>query len=154
MTTLHKKTMTTKITGLWGFLHLRAAQQFKSPKINTFWKVLTKFPGRGLQKPDNSSSGTLFSRNYDSFAKHCVDNRCAHLKALKKLVSFGTFRLIPYLHKNWSLSTLNLPVQDLNSKSGFFGKCKNWGFQFQKWKVTCEKILQFSTFCKFLNWSW
>jgi hypothetical protein len=42
--------------------------------------------------------------------------------ALKKLVSFGTFRLIPYLRKNWHLSTLNLPVQELNSKSGFFGK--------------------------------
>ena len=52
--------------------------------------------------------------------------------ALKKLVIKGTFRLIPYIHKNWSLSTLNLPVQDLNSKTRFFGKCKNWGFQFQK----------------------
>ena len=46
----------------------------------------------------------------------------------KKLALKDTFRLIPYLHKKWSLSTMNLPVQDLNSKSGCFDKCKNWGF--------------------------
>ena len=32
--------------------------------------------------------------------------------AKKKLVSFGTFRLIPYLHNHCSLSNMNLPVQD------------------------------------------
>ena len=50
----------------------------------------------------------------------------------KKLAFKGTFRLIPYLHKKWILSTMNLPVQDLIRQKWFFGKCKNWSFQFQK----------------------
>ena len=45
--------------------------------------------------------------------------------AQKKLALKGTFRLIPYIHKIWSLSTMNLPVQDLIRQKCFFGKCKN-----------------------------
>ena len=52
--------------------------------------------------------------------------------AQKKLAFKGTFRLIPYLHKKWSLSTMNLPVQDLIRQKCFFGRCKNWRFQFQE----------------------
>jgi hypothetical protein len=45
--------------------------------------------------------------------------------AQKKLAFNGTFRLIPYLHKKWSLSTMNLPFQDLIRQKWFFGRGKN-----------------------------
>ena len=38
---------------------------------------------------------------------------------------------------------MNLPVQDLNSKSGGFGKCKNWGFNFRNKKS--QYFVDFST---------
>ena len=38
---------------------------------------------------------------------------------------FGVCPLWTYLFKIWS------------GKSGFLGRCKNWRFQFQKYKVTC-----------------
>jgi hypothetical protein len=53
--------------------------------------------------------------------------------AQKKLVSFGTFRLIPYMHKIWNISTMNLPVQDLIRQKWFFG-------QMQKLKISISKI--------------
>ena len=75
--------------------------------------VLTNSSPLGVgQAPVENSWGTYKTKNV----------------AQKKLALKGTFRLIPYLHKKWSLSTMNLPVQDLNSKSGRFGKCKNRGF--------------------------
>ena len=48
-----------------------------------------------------------------------------------------------------SLSTMNLSVQDLIRQKWVFGRCKNWRFQFQKWKVRCWENLQFSNFCRF-----
>ena len=75
--------------------------------------VLTNSSPLGVgQAPVENSWGTYKTKNV----------------AQKKLALKGTFRLIPYLHKKWSLSTMNLPVQDLNSKSGCFDKCKNRGF--------------------------
>jgi hypothetical protein len=101
------------------------------------WCVLTISVPLGVgQAPVDNSRGSYKIKNV----------------AQKKLVSFGTFRLIPYIQKNWILSTMNLPVQDLIRQKCFFGRCKNWRFQFQKWKVTCWLDLQFSTFCTFFNW--
>ena len=89
----------------WSFEH--------SGPSSAQWCVLTISIPLGVgQAPVENSWGTYKIKNV----------------AQKKLVLNGTFRLIPYLHKNWSLFTMNLPVQDLNSKSGVFGKCKNWGF--------------------------
>ena len=101
------------------------------------WCVLTISVPLGVgQAPVDNSRGSYKIKNV----------------AQKKLVSFGTFRLIPYIQKIWILSTMNLPVQDLIRQKWFFGRCKNWRFQFQKWKVTCWLNLQFSTFCTFFNW--
>ena len=51
----------------------------------------------------------------------------------KKLVLFGTFRWIPYIHKIWSISIMNLHVQDLIRQKWFFG-------QMQKLKISISKI--------------
>ena len=109
-----------------------------SPRADTAqWCVLTISVPLGVgQAPVDNSRGSYKIKNV----------------AQKKLVSFGTFRLIPYIQKIWILSTMNLPVQDLIRQKWFFGRCKNWRFQFQKWKVTCWLNLQFSTFCTFFNW--
>ena len=105
--------------------------------VTAQWCVLTISVPLGVgQAPVDNSRGSYKIKNV----------------AQKKLVSFGTFRLIPYIQKIWILSTMNLPVQDLIRQKWFFGRCKNWRFQFQKWKVTCWLNLQFSTFCTFFNW--
>ena len=81
------------------------------------WCVLTISIPLGVgQAPVENSWGTYKIKNI----------------AQKKLALKGTLRLIPYIHKIWSLSTMNLPVQDLIRQKWFFGKCKNWSFQFQK----------------------
>ena len=81
------------------------------------WCVLTISSPLGVgQAPVENSWGTYKIKNV----------------AQKKLALKGTFRLIPYLHKKWSLSTMNLPVQDLIRQKWFFGRCKNWSIQFQK----------------------
>ena len=86
---------------------------YSTIQITAQWCVLTNSSPLGVgQAPVENSWGTYKTKNV----------------AQKKLALKGTFRLIPYLHKKWSLSTMNLPVQDLNSKSGCFDKCKNWGF--------------------------
>ena len=41
--------------------------------------------------------------------------------AQKKFLSFGTFKLIPYLHKN--LFTMNFPVPDVIWQKWVFGRC-------------------------------
>ena len=69
--------------------------------------------------------------------------------AQKKLVLIGTFRLIPYLHKNWSLSTLNLPIQNMNSKSEFFGKYKNEDIDFKNEMSCIKKFYSFQLFVDF-----
>ena len=49
--------------------------------------------------------------------------------ALEKLVQESTFRLLPYLHKNWSQSTMKWPV---HAKIVFLAIAQNEGFQLQK----------------------
>ena len=64
----------------------------------TQWCVLTISVPLGVgQAPVDNSRGSCKIKNV----------------AQKKLLSFGTFRLIPYIQKIWILSTMNLPVQDL-----------------------------------------
>jgi hypothetical protein len=61
----------------------------------------------------------------------CFDHFCSTVEnswgsykiknvAQKKLVSFGTFRWIPYIHKIWSISTMNwadAKIEDFNFKN-------------------------------------
>jgi hypothetical protein len=73
--------------------------------------------------------------------------------AQKKLVSFGTFRLIPYLHKNWSLSAMNLPVQEVIRKKWVCGRCKQLKNLISKIKSHMLKKSTIFIFFWFLNWS-
>ena len=68
--------------------------------------------------------------------------------ALIKLVSFDIFRLIHYLH-NWSLSTLKLPVQHLNSKSSFLANARIEDFNFKNEKSQVKKFFNFQLFVTF-----
>ena len=82
---------------------------------------------------DKNSSQYTEVRNDHFLFIGCLGNPYLEFKwvienknvAPKKLVSFGTFRLIPYIPKIWILSTMNLPVQDLIRQKWFFGRCKN-----------------------------
>ena len=67
----------------------------------------------------------------------------------KKLVLFGTFRWIPYMHKIWSLSTMNnLPVQD-QAKVVFWADAKIEDFNFKNKKSHVDKSYSFQLFVHF-----
>ena len=98
------------------------------------WSVLIISSPLGVgQAPVENSWGTHKTKNV----------------AQKKLVQNGTFRLIPYLHKNWSLSTLNLPIQNMSSKSEFFGKYKNEDINFKNEMSCIKKFYSFQLFVDF-----
>ena len=82
---------------------------------STQWCVLTNSSPLGVgQAPVENSWGTYKIKNI----------------AQKKLALKGTFRLIPYLHKKWSLSTMNLPPEQ-----------QKWGFwQMQKLRFLISEI--------------
>ena len=84
-------------------------------------------------------------------ASPCWEFKCSQKTkstALIKLVSFGIFRLIHYLH-NWSLSTLKLPVQHLNSKSSFLANARIEDFNFKNEKSQVKNFYNFQLFVTF-----
>ena len=71
--------------------------------------------------------------------------------AQKKLVQQGTFRLIPYIHKIWILSTMNLPVQDMIRQKCFLADAKIEDFNFKNKKSHVDKIYSFQFLAHFLT---
>ena len=70
--------------------------------------------------------------------------------AQKKLVSFGIFRMIPYLHHlTYTKIWVYPPWTDLNSKSRFFGKGKNWRFSNFKNNTHVKQFYNFQLFVNF-----
>ena len=100
------------------------------------WEMTISFHLGVRQFPVENSSGSNEIKN----------------EAQKKLLTFGTFRLIFYLHRNWSLSVINLPFKTLSGQSRFLADATIEDFNFENEKSRVDRIYSFQLFVDFSIW--